>query len=221
MLTESQLSILRHDLRTLAHIEYEEVENELLDHYATLTEQKMVEGQTFDQASCLAWKDLGEGIGLQQIQEDYEKNVRKQISTRHKEIVKDCFRWPTVLGTLLICGLMYQLAFVLSPRTNYIITQLLFVGPGLILLYAMLNKQHRHADSRKLVWQYLHRHANLPFAFLQLSNLLNAFIEKENKPVSFLQAHPAVATGLACVLLIYTLTFLQLYRERFYYRIAR
>ena len=41
MLAANQLQILRIDLKDLAGIEYDDVLNELLDHYATLTEQRM------------------------------------------------------------------------------------------------------------------------------------------------------------------------------------
>ncbi|GAB3249042.1 hypothetical protein GCM10027347_05840 [Larkinella harenae] len=221
MLAEYQISVLRHDLRTLAHIEYEEVENELLDHYATLTEQAMANGQTFGQASYEAWVALGEGVGLLQIQEDFVKNVRKQVSDRHKEIVKSYFRWPTIVTTLLICGLLYLLSTVLSPGVLYLIICALFISPGLILLYAVLRRENRHTDSRKLVWQYMNENANLPIFSIHFAKLVDYFVGNKNKPVFFFQEYPAFSAGLACILLIYALTFLQLYQERFYYKIAR
>ncbi|RCR70234.1 hypothetical protein [Larkinella punicea] len=220
MLTPHHLTLLRQDLRTLAHIEYQEVENELLDHYAMLTEQKMETGQVFEYASANAWKELGEGIGLQQIQEEFIKNIRKQISSRHLEILKSYFRWPTVIGTLFICGLVYQLSTVLGPKTIYIVTQFLFLSPGLILIYALVRKEHRHTDTRKLAWQYMNSRANIPTAFLQFNNMLPFFLNNEDKPTPFLLMHPSISTGLACVLLIYTLTFMELYRENFSYKTA-
>lgn len=50
-LTATQLSALRLGLQSLANIEHDEVLDELLDHYAMLTEQKMAEAYAFDEAS--------------------------------------------------------------------------------------------------------------------------------------------------------------------------
>jgi hypothetical protein len=220
-LSEEQLFILRNDLRTLAHIEYEEVENELLDHYATLTEQKMDDGHDFENASSYAWAELGAGAGLNKIHRDYEKNIRKQVSTRHREILKSYFRWPTILSTAVICGLMYWLAAVISPKAIYMIRLLLFLAPGLILLYTFIRKEHRHTDARKLAWEYMNRYANLPIAFMQASNSINILFDSKTRPISFIQSHPTISTGWACVLFIYTLSFFQLYRESFHYKTAR
>jgi hypothetical protein len=220
MLTSSQLTFLRQDLRGLAHIEYDDVENELLDHYATLTEQKLADGQTFQQASAYAWEELGSGPGLLKIQEDYVKNIRKQISTRHLEIMKSYFRWPAIVGTLLICGLMYQLSSLLAPKTIYIIVVLLLFGPSLVLLYAAIRKQNRHNDSRKLAWQYMNSRASIPMAILQGTNGFGMLLRDDAKMSGLLLDHPVVMVGLGCIALVYALTFLQLYRERFYYKVA-
>ncbi|MGA0557348.1 hypothetical protein ACO2Q8_11895 [Larkinella sp. VNQ87] len=220
MLTSHQLNTLRHDLRMLAHIEYEEVENELLDHYATLTEQKMADGQTFEQASYLAWKALGEGAGLQKIQEDFVANIQQQVARRHWELVKSYFRWPAIVTTLLLCGLVYLLSHTLSYLGVYLMTSGLFVTPGLILLYAVFQKDHRHADARKIVWQYMNSRANLPMMFIQLTNIISASLDEEARSTAIYQSYPAVFMGLNCVLLVYGLTFLQLYREKFSYKTA-
>jgi hypothetical protein len=219
-LSSKQIHLLRQDLRTMAHIEYEEVENELLDHYATLTEQKMEIGQFFEYASANAWAELGAGAGLQQIQEEFVKNINKQVSNRHKEIVLSYFRWPTLVGTLLLCGLVYHLADILAPKSIYFLMQGLFIVPGLILLYAVIRKQNRYVDSRKLVWQYMGSRANLPMAFLHLTNMLNALLDEDSKPFLLVKSYPEWVMGLICILLIYSFTFLQLYRENFSYKTA-
>ena len=106
MLTLTQLAQLRADLQQLAQIEYDEVLAELLDHYVTLTEQKMVAGLAFADASNYAWQELGSGNGLTQIQDDWERAIKHQIKTRHIEIVKSYFRWPTIVTALLIAGVV-------------------------------------------------------------------------------------------------------------------
>ncbi|MGM9507909.1 hypothetical protein ACS5NO_09285 [Larkinella sp. GY13] len=220
MLTLHHLTLLRQDLRTLAHIEYEEVENELLDHYATLTEQKIEAGQFFEYASANAWAELGAGPGLQQIQEEFVKNINKQVSNRHREIVLSYFRWPTLVGTLLLCGLVYQLADILSTKSIYLLMQGLFLMSGLILLYAVIRKQNRYVDSRKLVWQYIGSRANLSMGFLHLTNMVNALLDEDSKPFLLVKSYPELVMGLICILLIYSVTFLQLYRENFSYKTA-
>ncbi len=78
-LTPFQLKSLRYDLVELAHIKYDDVVDELLDHYASLTEQKMETGMSFDEASKWAWAELDLETGLKTIQTTYEKSILQKL----------------------------------------------------------------------------------------------------------------------------------------------
>lgn len=115
-LTTHQLNTLRHDLVSLATIEYDDVMAELLDHYASLTEQKMANGLAFDEASKWAWLELGSGVGLQKIQDDYEKGIQQQVKDQHLAIIKGYFRWPMLVTTALVGAVAYLTIPFLSSR---------------------------------------------------------------------------------------------------------
>lgn len=133
-LTPNQLKSLRYDLQTLANIEYDEVMDELLDHYASLTEQKMANGLSFNEASKWAWTDLGSGTGIQEIQTDYERRIRQQIRSRHVEILKSYFRWPVFVTTVLIGTLTYLFTQALSTRSLWLFFLVFSFAPYLLFI---------------------------------------------------------------------------------------
>ncbi|WP_421828960.1 hypothetical protein [Larkinella sp.] len=218
-LSEKQLTILRHDLRTLAHIEYEEVENELLDHYATLTEQKMEVGQVFEYASANAWAELGAGPSLNAIQRNYEKNIRKQISSRHLEILKSYFRWPTVLTTLLIALLIYKITPTISTRSIFVGIHITVLIPFGIMGVCYLKSRKLGSDSRKITWTHLNARVAFFVNILQ-SSLSLPFQGEGSLKIHFFQTHTAVLSIVECIVIIYLLSFIQLYRENFSYKTA-
>ncbi|GAB3897264.1 hypothetical protein GCM10028803_15570 [Larkinella knui] len=220
MLTPHHLTILRHDLRTLAHIEYEEVENELLDHYATLTEQKMEAGQDFEHASAYAWAELGAGPGLNTIQRDYEKNIRKQVSSRHLEILKSYFRWPTVVMTLLIGGLVHKMTPSIPVRFILAGMHITILIPFVIMGISYLKSQDLGNDSRKITWTHLNARAAFFVNIFQASLSLQ-FQGDGSAKVLFFQNHAAILSIVESIVIIYLLSFLQLYRENFSYKTAR
>jgi hypothetical protein len=117
-LTSRQLNALRHDLKTLVEIKYDHLRDELLDHYATLTEEKMNAGYVFDDASTAAWIEMGNGEGIQRIQTDYEAVTKRDIRARHWQIVKSLWSWPTIVSTLLI-GVLTTYLIALMPATTF------------------------------------------------------------------------------------------------------
>ena len=218
-LSETQLTLLRQDLRTLAHIEYEEVENELLDHYATLTGQKMEAGQVFEYASANAWAELGAGPGLNIIQRDYERNIRKQISSRHLEILKSYFRWPTVLTTFLVAIFIHKTTLFIPTRFILLGIYFVILIPFGILGYSYMKSRELGSDSRKITWTHLNARAAF-FVNIFQASLGVPFEGEGSAKVHFFQTHAAILTILECVVIIYLLSFVQLYRENFSYKTA-
>lgn len=219
MLTSNQLNSLRQDLRTLAHIEYEEVENELLDHYATLTEQKQAEGHDFEHASSYAWAELGAGAGLNAIQRDFEKNIRKQVSTRHLEILKSYFRWPTVMATLLMGVLVYIVIPILADNVLLIILLLSIFIQMAVVQHCYYKNKEVAGTSKKVIWDSLSYRAGI------LLNSASFFLNMRSNGVIFGAQGPSqinadIGAILCFVAIIYSISFLQLYRENFRYKTA-
>lgn len=214
-LTDLELKCLRYDLVELAHIEYTDVLNELLDHYATLTEHRMDKGFPFDDASKWAWAELGAGRGLQAIQGNYVDSTRKCIKNRHLAIVKSYFRWPTIVVTLLLSVLVYQLLAVMTPAASNVAFAMVILSPCLALAYTFINGGSEYDNNQKLAWKYLKQQANLPITLLSLAN----FFGEEYKS----DIHPLAAAFAAVFCIAYLLnavSLFQLSREQFSYKLA-
>ncbi len=214
-LTDFELKCLRYDLVELAHIEYTDVLNELLDHYATLTEQEMARGFTFDDASKWAWAELGAGKGLQAIQGNYVDSTRKHLKNRHLNIVKSYFRWPSITVTLLLGVLVYQLLVVMTHTASNVAFAMVLLSPCLALAYTFINGGSEYDNSQKLAWKYLKQHANLPMTLISLANFFGEEYKSDIHPLT-----AALASVFCVAYLLNAVSLFQLSREQFHYKLA-
>ena len=226
MLTLNQLNRLRHDLLDLAHIEYDEVMAELLDHYASLTEQFMAEGLPFEEASTKAWIQLGNGPGILHIQKRYKKLLLDQMQMQHRAIVRRYFRWPTLITTLLIGLLAYSTAKLLSPGAMGLFFLIVVFSPHLLFIPSELRlfwckrikKQIVLASLRREVILRQARYGNyLYLAIVQLPVMVTSFFLDDkhwsaNRPYLF-EWHAGLSAALAFVAIVYTLTFFEFYAK--------
>jgi len=218
ILTTDQLTYLRVDLQRLADIKYDPVLDELLDHYATLTEQHMDTGMSFEDASKWAWDDLGQGEGIQKIQDDYIANVQQQIRSRHVAIVKSYFRWPAFLTTALV-GVLVYLVVPLIP-TDYVIAllYLIVLTPTAILLWLERKLRKEPTSQQSLVFENAARHRNQHVNWVIIgSNFLISSIGDTSRQ-AFLQVHTTLTVVVCMLLLLYAISFMQLLNERFNFR---
>ena len=222
MLTPSQLRYLRCDLLDLANIKYDEVMAELLDHYASLTEQKMINGMSFDQASKWSWAELGSGKGIQSIQDDYVRNIKRQIRSQHLLILKSYFRWPTIITTALIGLLVYLMVPVLPARTVLIGSFCISAVPSLFLLSGYWNGYHQSTGSQNLVWKYVERNGLIPVNLFQIALNFSDSIGDSSSTTTqaFLQTHTGILVTACLFSLLYSISFVQLYRYSYTYKPA-
>jgi hypothetical protein len=221
MLTTTQLTQLRTDLQQLARIEYDEVLDELLDHYATLTEQQMTAGLSFADASKWAWYELGSGNGLAQVQDNWETATKQQIKTRHVAIAKSYFRWPTIVTTLLVAVLVGLLVPYLSGRQRIIMVFGLMLLPMFLMIRGYWQQYDRETNSRKLIWTYLYNSNFNTMNMMQIGlNLSQGFFDEQHVTRTFLQTYTGVAVFLCLLLLVYGISTVQLYREKFRVKVA-
>ncbi len=217
LLTTDQLTSLRSDLQRLADIKYDPVLNELLDHYATLTEQRMDTGMPFEEASKWAWNDLGQGEGIQQIQDDYIANVQQQIRSRHLVIIRSYFRWPTFLITALV-GVLVYLTVPLIPF-NYVVTLLyaVILVPSAVMFWLERKLKNEPTSQQALVFENAAKYRNLHLnVVIFVSNFLISSVGDESR--RFLQIHSTITVVVCMLLLLYAISFMQLLNERFDFR---
>lgn len=210
-LSSTQLAQLRQDLTILAVIHYKSLMNELLDHYASLTEQKMAIGLSFEEASRWAWAEMGSGVGIQQIQTDFEDSVGK----RHRAILKSYFGWPTFITTFLIATLVYLITPLVSAKTMSILLDSYVFIPMLVLLYGYNRQRISQSDRWEVFRNYLVRSGKVTF-YLSIYGgfLLHEFTHKPTA-VWLFQLHSTVGIVSCCLSLIYSFSLLQLCKENF------
>lgn len=219
MLTTDQLAVLRRDLRILVSIEYDEILNEILDHYASLTEQKMANGQDFEQASRWAWADMGSGAGIQELQDKFIKALRQQVANRHKAIIKSYFRWPTVVATSLLLLLAYLVVAQISAKVY--ISGLSGVLILCFLTQLVLKKWYGVNAKSKIASEYLIGLSSQTVNLFQLSlNLPAYFFGESSVSVHFIQTHAVLAIALFVITVLYMVSFIQLSYEKFIYKPA-
>lgn len=208
-LTSHQLDALCHDLNTLVKIDYAHLRNEILDHYALLTEEKMAEGYSFDDASTMAWLALGDGKGIQKIQTRYVIATRKHLQARHWAIVCSFFRWPTILTTGLVGVALTYLLLELPNRSSRWLIGGLILSPLVIILIGAFYYYWRRDSRKKLTWSYINVTGRWPIVLLYL---LNSFYRMGAYTLT-----PLVVVGLAVLgllSLLLTISLAQLLRER-------
>lgn len=209
MLTPNQRQLLRVDLQTLANIEHHEVLDKLLDQYALRTVQKMSAGYAFDEASKWAWAELGSGVGLQAVQDDYVLAIQRQVRIRHFEIMKSYLRWPAFVITALVVALVYLTVPRLSADVVTISFWFLALIPTAITTWGYRRSLGQHHGSGQIAFKYMgQRMGGLP---LNVGMLFFIF----DNPKNYLQTHTIVLVLVCLLLLLYILSFMQLFREQF------
>lgn len=221
MLTANQLTILNTDLKNLAGIEYDDVLNELLDHYATLTEQRMATGLSFDEASKWAWAGLGSGKGIQAIQDDYVKNIQRQVRVQHLEILKSYFRWPTFVVTALVAALVYMVVPLLPENTVMASFWLIAITPTVIAMWGHLKSIDRRTSSGPITLKYMQRSSGM---FLNIAQVVlmysgGSFLDQHENG-SLLQLYASMSVSISLLMTLYIVSFVQLFREKFTLKIA-
>lgn len=216
-LTDNQFQSLRIDLQSMAGIKYDPVLTELLDHYAILTEQYMATDLPFAEASKWAWNDLGQGEGIQRIQDDYIANVQQQIRSSHLALVKSYFRWPAFLTTALVGILVYRVVPLIPVNYVVILLYVVVLSPAAIMFWLERKLKNEPTSQRFLVFEYMAKHSHQHVNALVIgSNFLTSSFGDESR--RFLQVHSTVTIVVCGLLLLYTISFVQLLNKRFDFR---
>lgn len=210
-LTENQLQTLRTDLHQLATIEYSDVMTELLDHYASLTEERMATGLSFTEASKWAWADLGSGKGLQAIQTDFIKTTQQRVRHQHWTIAKSYFRWPILLTTMLTGALLHLIVPMIPARGILLLLFIIGLIPALVIRFTEVSYTNGMVNTSKILRDYLQKQGlilmHLANAWLNLGSL---FFESNDARITFLETHTFFSTVALLFMLLYVASFSQL-----------
>lgn len=237
-LTTEQLDLISKEIIT-GGIKYQDLYEELLDHYITAIEDRIKLGTGFEEAlrevhsgfekhhypvSFLYYYDNRRfktvqkpNYGLVKLQDEYKERLNKEISKRHWQIIRNYFRWPMLLTTLFVGLLTFQFSS-LVPRHYFAWAMTSFVLFPLFMVLPQAGKQlwnyfgGKHKFVNSLKTNAIYSRLGLLFAFVSVTlNLPTAFFDYH----IFKQGSPVVIACLLCFYIAYSLSFYQLYRERF------
>jgi hypothetical protein len=240
-LTTEQIDLISKEI-IAGGIKYQDLYEELLDHYILAIEERMSQQQTFDEAfgevhadfvnykrpartwdHYGVWKDYNGGAseyGLGKLQAEYEKSLSEEISKRHWEIMKDYFRWPTIITALSVGFLTFQVAH-LVPHNIFI--WMMFACsffPLLLILPESIRNLKQYLLKNRQFINSLKTNAIAGRMFLSItvfSCVLNTIhFSKGFFEYNLLEQNSIpIITSLSCFYIAYSLSFYQLYRERF------
>jgi hypothetical protein len=144
MLTKEQIDFLFKFCHQ-HYVHFYEVQAELVDHLATLIEQELEKDPSlsFESALDRAYNQLGGYKGMQKVQEEKKKQVRRAHARLRWRIFLAYFRWPKALFTATLALACFT-AFSTLPPT------VLQVGVPLVALGLLVVEMQK-------VWQYQHR----------------------------------------------------------------
>lgn len=238
-LTTEQLELISQEIMA-GGIKYQDLYEELLDHYITAIEDRTANGQTFGEAfgeihsdfvnykrplrvwdHYNVWHNDGSGkpeYGLGKLQAEYEESLSGEISKRHLQIVKSYFRWPTIVTTLLVGLLTFQFAYLISIKILFLLIVFLSFAPIISLLphtfyhcIGYLKKERKFINSLKL--KTITAKATFTLSLFNCYVFIPRVFEVDLK--SFPQINNVIVAILICFYITYSLSFYQLYRERF------
>ncbi|AEI49572.1 hypothetical protein [Runella slithyformis] len=233
-LTTEQLDLISKEI-IAGGIKYQDLYEELLDHYILAIEDRMGQGQTFGEAfgevhadfvnykrPARTWDhygvwETGEAeFGLRKLQDEYEDNLSEAISDRHWQIIKDYFRWPTLVSTLLVGLLTFQFAYLVPrPYFKWAIMICVF-APVFMALPQFIYALWLYISHRRRFFASLKGHAiSLRITFILGAGQM-AFRVPFSDNYSILKQGPlSLIAAITCFYIAYSLSFYQLYRERF------
>ena len=243
-LTPSQQNSIG-DAIASAGIKYQDLYEELFDHYASAIEDRTQAGQTFDAAldaihqEFMGYKrpsktwdhyhvwETEPQHGLERLQFEYKQNLDQELTTRQWQIVKSYFRWPAIVGMILAAALSYQLADLLPPTWIGIILTVGIFFPYLVMLphawreglrFARKERRFRHSLKGAVI---LIRTSWLVYS-LNISNIIGG-ITGGGESVWQMQMQGFGTPIVAAFLFGYavsSVSFWQLYQEKFKFSLA-
>ncbi len=214
-LSTLQRQYLQSDLLHSAKIEYDEVFDELFDHYLTLVENSMESGELFEVARKNSWESLGGIKGVRAVEKSFVKSVRRQIRARHLGILKSYFRWPTLVTTVLVGVLSYLVVPLVSDKNIMLGFILVSVFPAGFVYWKFYRPNNKRRNHTQIGWEYCKHMSSLPWHLLQICLLFPTGFGRDGRVLTkkFLVTQASVATMLLFVLLVFTASCIQLSRS--------
>ena len=198
------------------NVKYNETYQEVLDHVFTSLETETDEKITFHQKLNQIWnEDFGGYENLPVLEKEREKAVNKQIGRRHLEIFKSYFRFPLIIGTIVMLIFFSILSNYIQPK--FFILVYAFFGIIPVLIYAkdyFKLKKYQIGNKISIKKSKMNSLGVVLSASLNWLIFLPTFFDIEPSQV-LVKLPVSIIILLAVFYVIYALSYFKLYKETF------
>lgn len=213
------------DVRTMEFFE------EMYDHIITSYQNRVNKKEHIkDHLRDVVQPAFGGVKGIQSVMKAQQKLRQKMIGKRVWSLFKSyLFRWPTILITLMIALILYQLNIVFNPKHVLIgIIGMTILTPAVIVL---IGQGKFYLDCKRQGKGYSSSDLNLRLILLASfgTTLVNISINLVGKVIfgvekdtlELLASYPLLQTSLCLLFSLYALVTVQLLKEKFIIKLAR
>lgn len=199
------------DTLKAAGLKYQEVYEELIDHYSTAIDVKTEEGKSFEEALKEVHTDFGGNKGIKHIEERYNKQLFRFYRNLHLKNIGNHFRWPQALGTLIIGGLVYYLSHLLQGNIFLLYgLSLLALLPFAISIYYFFRLRKEANYTKKTAkGNMLIGISGYALNFLNLLIFVPRVFLNQTTGKEILLYYPAFVAVVITLYLIYLLSFIK------------
>jgi hypothetical protein len=178
---------------------YDEVFQEVLDHYASAYEQ-------LDKPLSEVMEELDQEFlnsRIVKMNDQFKNEVIEKLETAHFNIFIRHFRWPQIVSTLSIIGLLFLVSQFIQPL-NWLKSILIYSVAAIPLFFVVYFGTKILRKKELIPWtlenvhfRYIFTIFNISFIYLQLCSLTYRFLKADGK--TLLDYSPIVTT---CVLFL-------------------
>ncbi len=202
-------------------VTYRETYQEVYDHLLTGLEKGNT--QDFNTAiDTIIDQDFGGNTGLREMEEFQAELVRKQIRNKHREYMLDCFKWPSVMLTATLIGMIYY--FLNNADTNIAmrnsvgaITYLPFV---FIIVIALINMYFLRGEKRSIQYSEIYNISGIGYVAYIVVKVVLKYVFDQHETLLLQHLNSGLTSIVFVLLLIYTVAFFRLYKDEFKMRLT-
>jgi hypothetical protein len=164
MITADQKAYVREAIIDVSSVQFQDFYEEMNDHYLSSIEAQIAEGKDFEAAFVVVHSSFLDYqytqhhwfghcaffYGLRAMEMEYLHKMSENINQRHRVIVKNYFRWPTLMVTILVGVLTYLLTDLVSYNQKTISwVQFSLILPTLIMIPISLKIVYERLRSKR------------------------------------------------------------------------
>lgn len=203
---------------------------EMYDHIVTSYQSRLNKSESINEhITHVIQPGFGGVKGIKRVMKSQQKLRQQIISKRAWNLFKSyLLKWPTVLTTVLITLIVYQLNLLFRPKdvllvimSFSVLVPVLVVLTGQARFYRQCKIQGRPYSSSDLNARLLLLAAfgtNLVNILLNL--VANVIWGAQKNGLEMMASYPVVQISLSVLFILYALVMIQLLKEKFIFRIA-